>query len=240
MKLPNYVQTAYANLFTKYFRYLLAVSVVLIFTAGYFLLIKSQFDNVRLVGVLAFKNETARLNDRQAYLQRVTSMVDAYRIALGDRPDLAENVLPVSLDNGQIFLTMQAIANQADMTLSTVTINKNASDVGRSIQVGSTGTGISSDTLAADIAKALSATPYSLKTASIGVSFGGTPEYEAYKKLLKTIEQSARLFDLYQISYNFQGQGAEQIGTLEKQQVQTSYSFELKTYFLAQNDAGAK
>ncbi len=233
MKLPEYLQTIYANLFTKYFRYLVVACVALIFIFGYFLLIKSQFENVRLVGILALRNETARLNDRQAYFQRVTDMVEKYRKALGERPDLADNILPRSLDNGRIFLTMQAIANQSNMVLNSATINKSASIVAVPTSAGGTAT---VDTFSADIAKVLSSTPYSFKTVSVSVSFGGTPDYDAYKKLLKTIEQSALILDLYQINYSNQGSGTQQIGTLEKQQTQVNYSFELKSYYLESNE----
>ncbi len=92
------------------------------------------------------------------------------------------------------------------------------------------------DTFSADIAKVLSSTPYSFKTVSVSVSFGGTPDYDAYKKLLKTIEQSALILDLYQINYSNQGSGTQQIGTLEKQQTQVNYSFELKSYYLESNE----
>lgn len=241
MKLPDYLQTMYANLFTKYFRYVLVGTVALIFTLGYFLLIQSQFENVRLVGILALRNETARLNDRQAYLQRLTDMIDAYKTALGERPDLADNILPKSLDNGKIFLTMQAIANQSNMILNAVTINKSASGTSTTATIGNAASGAgATDTFDADISKILNPTSYVFRTASVSVTFGGTPEYETYKKLLKTIEQSALLLDLYQINFTNQATGIQQIGTLEKQQSQVNYSFELKMYYLESNEASTR
>ena len=230
MKMPSYIQKVYVSLLTQYFRYVLIAVSILIAAAGYLILIQPQFENVRLVGVLALKNETDRLNDRQAYLQRVTAMVEKYRAAVSGQSVKAENMLPTGIDNAALFRTMQAIANQSGMMLQSVALSKTTSASGTGTAAPSGDVTQATDVIS-EINKTLSSTGTVIKASTVSASFAGDGSYESFKRVLTTIEQSVRLFDLGAINYS-SATGSQPSAKIEQAQAVSNYSFELKTYYL--------
>ncbi|MFH0828932.1 MAG: hypothetical protein V1907_02015 [Candidatus Kerfeldbacteria bacterium] len=237
MKMPSYIQKIYASLLTQYFRYILIAVSVLIAAVGYLVLIQPQFENVKDVGILALKNETDRLNDRQAYLQRMTAMVEKYRAAASGQTVRAENMLPTGIDNAALFRTMQAIASQSGMMLQSVALNKTAGSTGTGTAAGDATQG--TDVLS-KISETLSSTGSVIRASTVSVSLAGDGSYETFKRVLTTIEQSVRLFDLSTINYSSLSSGPQLVGKTEQAQALTNYSFELKTYYLEPISAQAK
>lgn len=237
MRMPSYIQKIYSSILTQYFRYVLVAVAILVAALGYLVLIQPQFENVRLVGVLALKNESEKLSDRQAYLARVTDMVERYRAAVSSQTVKAENMLPVGFDNAALFRTMQAIANQSGVMLQSVVLNKTSLG-GSGTGTSASGTAGTADVLS-EINKKLGSSGTMIKSSTVSVTLAGDGTYETFKKMLSTIELSVRLFDLGSISYTSVS-AAQPTGSIEQAQALTNYSFELKTYYLEPTSAQTK
>jgi hypothetical protein len=222
MKLPAYIQKPINALLTTYFRYVLIVVVVAIGALGYFMLIRPQFENVRLVGVLAYQNATDRLFDRQRYYSRVNSMVNKYHEVSAAQTVQLEDIMPTKVDNSALFRTLQALSQQAGMNVVSMALSKGTALTTTS---GSTAAGTATNR-ATTTTTASSGT---VRTINVTLTMTGPGDYETYKKLLTTIEQSMRIFDLGSISFN----AAAASGTQNAEDM-PSVSLELKTYYLDQ------
>ncbi len=227
MKIPSYIQKPLNAILTTYFKYVLAAVVVLIGTAGYFILIKPQFENVRLVGVLAYQNASDQLFNRQSYYLKAKAMVDSYHEVSAAQPVKIEDIVPTKIDNSKLFLTLQALTQQAGMSVVSMALSKGTAVTGATTSAaavaGTKGTSASTG--------AITTSSGTVKTINVTLSMTGPGDYESFKKLLTTIEQSMRIFDLGTISYVPLG---TTVGT-QAAQAQPMFSFELKTYYLDQS-----
>jgi len=224
MKLPAYIQKPLNALLTTYFRYVLIAVVIAIGALGYLVLIRPQFENVRLVGVLAYQDATDRLFNRQAYYSRVSSMVSKYHEVSALQTVQLEDVMPTKVDNSTLFRTLQALSQQAGMSVVSMALSKGTTLTTAS---GSAAAGTATNTAATGVITSSGGT---VNTINVTLTMTGPGDYESYKRLLTTIEQSMRIFDLGSISYNA---AAAASGTQSAQDM-PSVTFELKTYYLDQ------
>lgn len=222
MKLPSFVQKAFIAVLTTYFRYLVMVVIAVIFAAGYVWLIRPQFENVRIVGVLALKNETERLENRQAYYLKAKKMVDQYQTASEGIGGIAEKILPSSNSNTVLFKTAQAIAREARMTLDSVAISEGKSAIATAPAAqasGQTGTSTSS----------------AVKTVDVSMSMSGDMNYSTYKNILLVLERSMRMIDLGSVSYRPVEPVVSTPGRPDAVETSNSISLSFKTYYLDQS-----
>ncbi|MBI4089820.1 MAG: hypothetical protein HY421_00290 [Candidatus Kerfeldbacteria bacterium] len=230
MNVPPTLRKLTADLLTTYFRFVLMAAAALVAVLGYWLLIKPQFESVRLVGILALQNENERLRDRQAYLDRLTAMVDRYRQVKAAQAIQSQRMLPLEPDQGNLFLTIQALARQVQMQLDSVSVTKGSSLVAS--QTAAAAGARRSPT--ADASAPVTTSSGTVQIQNVSFSLSGPFTYESFKQLLRAIERSVRVFDLESITFkpvtDAAGQGAEQAsGT-------TTYSLSVKAYYL---DTGA-
>lgn len=224
MKLPAYIQKPLNALLTTYFRYVLIAVVIAIGALGYLVLIRPQFENVRLVGVLAYQDATDRLFNRQAYYSRVSSMVSKYHEVSALQTVQLEDIMPTKVDNSTLFRTLQALSQQAGMSVVSMALSKGTTLTTAS---GSAAAGTATNAAATGVITSSGGT---VNTINVTLTMTGPGDYESYKRLLTTIEQSMRIFDLGSISYNA---AAAASGTQSAQDM-PSVTFELKTYYLDQ------
>lgn len=226
MKLPAYIQKPLNALLTTYFRYVLIAVVIAIGALGYLVLIRPQFENVRLVGVLAYQDATDRLFNRQTYYSRVSSMVSKYHEVSALQTVQLEDIMPTKVDNSALFRTLQALSQQAGMSVVSMALSKGTALTATS---GSAAAGTATNAAATTTTGALTSSGGTVNTINVTLTMTGPGDYESYKRLLTTIEQSMRIFDLGSISYN----AAAASGTQSAQDM-PSVTFELKTYYLDQ------
>ncbi len=229
MKLPSYIKKPLTALLTTYFRYVLIVVVVLIGAIGYMQLIRPQFEDVKIVGVLAYQNAEDQLFNRQSYHSRVSAMVNKYREVSAAQPVKIEDIMPTTIDNSKLFLTLQALSQQAGMSVVSMALSKGTAVTAGAPSApaaagarGTAGTTPTTNTIASPSG--------TVKVINVSLTMAGPGDYDSYKKLLMTIEQSMRIFDLGSISYS----PASAAAGAQTAQELPSVSFELKTYYLDQ------
>lgn len=232
MNVPPTLRKLLADLLTTYFRYVLVAVIVVAATIGYLVLIKAQFESVRLVGILAFQNENERLRDRQTYLSKVTTMVEHYRQVKAAQAVQSQRILPLEPDRGNLFLTLQALARQAQMQLDSVAISKGTSLVAS--QSDATVSGRRTPT--ADARATPTASSGTVQILDVAFSVNGPATYAGFKQLLDSIERSVRIFDLESIS--FQSTSNAKSSTTAQAAGTTTYTFNLKAYYLEPGTAG--
>lgn len=195
MNLPPAIRKIFAGLLTAQFRYVLISVIFVVSLIGYLVLIRPQFENVRLVGILAFQAEKDRLADRQAYYSKALKMVEAYRRVRDQQPLRPEDVLPQQPEINDLFLTLKSIAAQSGMTVESIAVSK-----GASLTAASSAT----TTTRRPSAEAKTASPSAGTVQILDVTFGvgGSLDYGSFKRVLRTIEQSLRLVDVITISFD--------------------------------------
>lgn len=231
MNIPSYIKKPLNALLTTYFRYVLIAVVVLIGAIGYLQLIRPQFENVKIVGVLAYQNASDRLDNRRSYYSKASEMVNTYREVSAAQTVNIEEIMPTTIDNSKLFLTLQALSKQAGMSMVSMALSK-----GSALAASPTGAAPTAGTQDAATAPASNAVTSSNGTVNIinaTLTMTGSGDYDSYIKLLTTIERSMRIFDLGSIAYSPVGAA---VGT-EAAQEMPSFTFELKTYYLDQSTA---
>lgn len=224
MKIPSYIQTIITALLTKYFVYVLSTIVVVIGAVGYFTLIKPQFENVQLVGVLAYQNASDQLFNRQQYLTKVTGMVNQYKSVVAAQAVDVNDIIPTKIDNSTLFQTLQALAEQAGMSATSMAISK-----GNAVTTGTT----AGQATGSRTTSTLTSSSGTVKTIDVQLTVTGPGDYEAYKRFLTAIERSMRLFDLSSIAFTPASAATGTTGPAA-QVTLPSISVELTTYYLDQ------
>lgn len=226
MKIPPFVRKILTQLMTEYFRYVLMATAFLVVVIGYSWFLQPQISSVREVGILALQQETAKLADRQAYLERQQRMVEAYRRVVSTQPGGIDDVLPTEAKVNDLFLTVQAIARESGMEVQSVSVTEGSSLIAETSAVSPTAPAGRNQASAAKVSGG------SIKILDLTLVVRGPTDYESYKKLLRNVERSQRIFDVVNLDFRQQSSGDEASGE-EARRVET-ITLELKAYYLEQ------
>lgn len=227
MKIPAQFRRILTVLMTTQFRYVLIAVVFVVALLGYTVLLRPQLETVRRVGILALQSETEELNDRQAYLKKIEDMVAAYRTVVGQQQVTTEQILPLEPQIGRLYLTLKALAEESGMVLESVAVTK-----GTSLATAQAPAGTTTRRQGGEARAGVRSSSATVQVLDVSLSVSGPSDYESFKKLLRNLEHSQRLFDV--LSFNFK-EGATTTSPGQTQPTSGNvFSVEMKTYYLEQ------
>lgn len=226
MKLPPIARKLITRLMTSYFRYLVWSVVGVVLLLGLLMVIKPQFENVRLVGVLALEEKKQQLKDRTTYYDKVKAMVEKYRSLSGEETEKISRILPSRPEVSDLFHSLESLATASGMTLESVAVTKGSSAAAAAQPSGAA----SARREATAGAQNRTASSDTVQFLDVNLSVSGPTDYATYKRLLQNIEKSQRLFDVGSIAYKPSETKVQLAG--EESATGNTITITFKTYYL--------
>lgn len=206
-----------------HFRYVLGVFIFCLLILGYILVIGPEVKAVRQIGVGDLKSETKRLEDRKSYHLRLSEMLDRYKQINQTGLSELSTFLPPKPDIADLFIITEAIAEQSELSLTSISINPSA-------QVSDSATPAKNNASAASNQGKTPASPLdpSLKALDLSLTVQGEGGYDEFKDFLVNIEDNLRFFNIQTLTFTPQDESSTSVGERPPSQ----YSVNLKTYYL--------
>jgi Tfp pilus assembly protein PilO len=213
------ISPAITKFLLLHFRYVLAFVVFCVLILGYLLIVGPEVKTVRQIGVGDLKSETKRLEDRKSFHARLTAMLEQYdRLNQSGIGELSK-VLPSKSDISDLFIIVEAVAEQSELRLVSISINP-------STQAGKTSAATSTKGGAA--IKTAPALDPKLKALDVSVTVKGDGSYNEFKNFLVNIEDNLRFFNVQSITFTPKDESTRTAGDTPSSQ----YSLNLITYYL--------
>ena len=162
-------------------RHVLAFGIglaVLLLVVGGFIFVMPRVQDVQARGGLDYQQKQRQYDAQSKYLQDLNALRDQVNAISPDDIARLNAVVPRGKDIPGIFRQMQSFANDARMSLESVSV----SDSGAATAGSATGTG--------------------LRSLTVSVILSGSLDYDGTKNFLKVVARQAPLLDLTSISHS--------------------------------------
>jgi hypothetical protein len=214
MRIPSFI----AKLITDYFRFVAAGVILIIFVAGFVLLIQAKVDTLRTSGYLERAKVESDLATEREYLRRLTASIEKFRRVLPDEKlEAVDQFIPTGADFPRLALTIRNIAAAANLNLATIAVNETdavaTAPVEDQAAAGDGGAG----------AQAATISGVALRTQDVAISVTNGENYENFKRFIALLESSQRLLDVISVSFSHQDQANA---------ADSSYDIILRSYYL--------
>ncbi len=186
VKLVDKLKQKITNLLTNYFRRIVFILVITILITGYFIFIKSKYDQM----VSNAKSETDELENnytnRQRYLTKLVHLSVAYRQISEENKAKVEALVPNNPEVEKLISGIESIALKNSLILTSLSVeaqdNKTQPITNEDKEIN------------------INQSPENIATVKISMDVAGT-DYFALKNLLKTIENNLRLLDVLSVNF---------------------------------------
>ncbi len=192
MKIPAFVQSLLSN----YFRWTAGAVVLGVLALGYFFVLDSKIAELRTSGLLERAQVEAHLTSQGEYLTNLRASLGKFKSSLR-ADDLAgiDAFIPTGPDFPGLLLSLEAIANSANLQLESMNVNEIGQVAAASDDTGQAASGN-------DTAQAATPSGFNLQTQDVTVTVAGGTSYEAFKRFITQIESSRRLLDVVSVSFS--------------------------------------
>ena len=217
MKIPGFLY----KLLSDQFRWLALAIVVIVFGLGYWLFISTKIQAIQTTGFVEKKRVLDELATQQRYLDSLKASIGHFNAALPeDRIHAINDFIPSNPDFPGLLLTLNNIANAANLQLDSVDIG----EIGQLAATSPTGNSTETQTTQPPSAQAASAAGVNLQVQDASVVVKNGTSYEAFKRFITLVESSQRLMDVVSLSFNISG---GQSGGGDQQ-----FGIHIRTYYL--------
>lgn len=170
------------DFFVKYFSFFVVFIIVIVFTYGTFFVLMPCYDNaLKSIDELT-KSENARYNKKIEDLNSLRKFLNVYSKILTENIDKVKNIIPDEYQKEDIFLGMQELINNNQLTVKSIDINQDKSRVAKDLEEKS----IKSDGVGS----------YSINVDVDGIN------YDSLVELLDVFEKSAPLIEVNNFSFS--------------------------------------
>lgn len=181
-------------------------AAVLILIVAYLAILGPLVQRIRDRGLFDLTTSRETLASRKQYVAKLQSLEQRYRgIAPQDIVSL-DRILPTEPGIPELYVVMDDLFADAGFTLRSISFTFAGSDLGAQSGRTITAEGVRS-------AETVRALPEGIRVLKISAIASGTPGYDAFKRLIRTVEHSERLLNL--TDFTFKPESGEYTLTLE-------------------------
>ncbi len=174
-------KVALMRLFTRRFKLIVLVILIVLLFASYFLLIGPKLDKIRTASQVDLKEKSEELQSRKTYLNDLKSLLANYQKLTDEEIRRINLVLPSEKDLPGIFVQLEALAEKNGLMLNVIDI--------------------STTTEKKTTKKTTKKTAGKIKRLDVAMSLGGG-DYYIFKKFLDDLEYNIRIFDVSSTSFS--------------------------------------
>ena len=172
------VQKAFLyRLFSKYFKIVLILIILLLLFGSYFLLLNPKIDQIRRDREVELKNKINQLASRESYLVDLKALTSSYKKLSDTELRRINLILPSEEDFPNIFTQLEALVEDNGIFLQAMDISKVVVEL-----------------------KEESKLPKNIRRLNISLSLSGG-DYNTFRNFLADIEFNIRTFDITSLSF---------------------------------------
>lgn len=197
----------------KHYRWFLLGVLVVVFTVGWFALLRGEYKAIVDSGIIGYEQTVDRLEERRLHLEQLRAMKTSYESLNGERLQQLDELLPIGLASTEIISRMSAFADAAGVNVLSIDVvtGTDAAVAGSQAQPLVVGGQQTSD------ATAVQQSPL-YTSANITVNIENADNsYAALKTFLDSLESFVPVVDLKQLSFSPDT---------------TTYALQLTTYYI--------
>lgn len=169
-------------------RWVVIVTILIIVSLGYFLLLQPKLSTIQDVGLLDVKTTQQKLAMKQELFARTKTLTEKYQRLGAQNTEKLKALLPTQSDIPAMFVQVEAIAVASGLKLANVGFTDSSSSGSRAQgPVTSSSLGSTTDTI---------------RPMSVSFTVSGGHGYESLKQFLGTIESSVRLLNIQSLTYS--------------------------------------
>jgi len=176
----------------KNFKWFIVLVVIIIFTTGYFYLLKPKYEQTQKVLKIINQKKESDYQTKKKHLEKIKNLLLAYSKI---RPAYIEKINSIApTKNEELFTKINQLISNQGLLVQSLDIQR----IGSREPQKNTNNKQKKDYLASG----------DLGAIKINVNVRGT-DYESFKKLLYAIENNLRLIDVQKVSFNPEGQSSQ-------------------------------